>query len=190
MPDANTILTAALTSGVVTLGIEWLFKPRLEARKERLLELHRKRHTFEAQMATILINIAKWSALELPDGLSETVSARLAEDKDAAEQKIESVAAAMNDEIFDVTFAYATKRIRDLIIRYIFAVRLVQQSDRTQEEKWAILLDLTQAAHTWLFSRLWRARSRGKAMFHLVKALDALTATGVIEARTDGTATS
>ncbi|MGW3959121.1 hypothetical protein ACWED2_04815 [Amycolatopsis sp. NPDC005003] len=175
----TTILISALTSGVVALGVEWLFKPRLEARKERLLELHRKRRTFEAQMTTILVNIAKWSALELPAGMSETVASRLAEDRAAAVLQIEEIAAAMNLEIFDVVFAYPAQRIRDIIIRYVYAIWLVQQSDRTQDEKWEIFLDLTQAAHTWLFSRYWRAPSRTKAMFHLMKSLDTLSDNGV-----------
>ncbi|WP_326955124.1 hypothetical protein [Amycolatopsis sp. NBC_01286] len=177
----STILVSALTSGVVALGIEWLFKPRLEARKERLLELHRKRRAFEAQMASVLVNTAKWAGLGMPDSMSETVAARLADDKETAGRQIEEAAAAMNNELYDVAAAYPTRRIRDIIIRYIFAMWLVQQSDRTQEVKWEIFADLTQAAHTWLFSRAWRVRSRARAMFHLMKALDELSGNGVIK---------
>ncbi|MEV6515032.1 hypothetical protein AB0M37_04500 [Micromonospora chalcea] len=36
-------LVSALTSAVVTLGVEWLAKPTLEARKERILAKHRAR---------------------------------------------------------------------------------------------------------------------------------------------------
>ncbi|MCG5436208.1 hypothetical protein PSH25_006537 [Micromonospora sp. PSH25] len=36
-------LVAALTSAVVTLAVEWLAKPTLEARKERILAKHRAR---------------------------------------------------------------------------------------------------------------------------------------------------
>ncbi len=47
---ANTVLVSALTSGLVALGIEWLAKPRLEAREERLLRLHCARQAFEARL--------------------------------------------------------------------------------------------------------------------------------------------
>lgn len=191
MPGAlSTVLIAALTSGVVAFGIEWLFKPRLEARKERLLELHRKRRAFESQMTTIMVNIAKWSAVELPGRLPENVASRLMRDKTAAEQQVDAAISAMNEDIFDVVFAYATQRIRNLIIRYIFVVRLVLLSDRAQPDRWSILLDLTQSAHAWLFSRFWRFRSRWKALFHLMKALDELSAARATEVSSDEPATS
>lgn len=38
---ALSAVVSAVTSGVVTLGIEWAAKPSLEARKERLLARHR-----------------------------------------------------------------------------------------------------------------------------------------------------
>ena len=176
MPSAiGTVLIAALTSGVVALGIEWLFKPRLEARKERLLELHRKRRTFATQMITIMTTIAKWSAVEpRPGGMSDAFADRLARDRETAEQQLENITKAMNDEIFDVAAAYATQRIRNLVIRYIFMVRLVLLSDRSQVEQWSILQSLTQPAYTWLFRRSWRFISRSKAMLQLIRTLDSL----------------
>ncbi len=39
MPGVNlgSLLAAAIVSAAVALGVEWLAKPRLEARKERIL---------------------------------------------------------------------------------------------------------------------------------------------------------
>jgi hypothetical protein len=60
---------------VVALGIEWLAKPRLEARKERILQLHRVRRTFEADVLAVLANSAKLSeaaAQRLPGDLKKS----------------------------------------------------------------------------------------------------------------------
>jgi hypothetical protein len=169
----STVVVAALTSGAVTLGIEWVFKPRLEARKERMLELHRKRRKFELQMVTVMINVAKWSDLDLSSERPDTVTRLLIQDRDTAEQQIDATIAAMNVEAFEIAAPYL-EPIRSLVIRYIFNMRMIHLSDRPQSDKWPLLLELTKNAHVWLFDGTWRIRKRGKAMFRLRRALDDL----------------
>lgn len=186
MPQTlSTIVVAALTSGTVTLGIEWVFKPRLEARKERLLEHHRKRRTFASQMHTIMVNIAKWSSLDLPSERPDTVTMLLTQDREAAERRIDAAITAMNDDAFDIVTPYATQRIRDLVLRYIFNTRMIQLSDRTRADKWTLLQILTQDTHTWLFGGTWRFWSRGKAMLHLMKTLDDLEVKDITKPSSD-----
>lgn len=50
----TTVLVSALVAAVTTLGIEFLAKPRLEVRKERIVESHRRRRTV----------MTHWRALE------------------------------------------------------------------------------------------------------------------------------
>ena len=81
----------------------------------------------------------------------------------------------MNDELKSVALGFATSHNRDLIIRYTFAVRLVQLSDRALADKQAVQFELTQAAHTWLFNRPWRMIRRVRAILQLEQSLDKLS---------------
>jgi hypothetical protein len=53
----ETVLISALTSAGVTLAIEWAAKPRLEVRKERILEEAKAKRTVEKNLETI-VNLA------------------------------------------------------------------------------------------------------------------------------------
>lgn len=171
----STVVVAALTSGTVALGVEWVFKPRLEARKERLLEFHRKRRTFSSQMTTIMVNIAKWSGRDLPNERPDTVIVLLTQDREAAGRTIDAAIEGMNDDAIEIAAPFAAP-IRYLVLRYIFNARMIQLSDRTLADKWGILRELTEDAHTWLFGGVWRFRTRGNAMHRLTRALDDLEA--------------
>jgi hypothetical protein len=48
-----TVAVSAAVSGLVALAIEYAAKPRLEARKEELLELHRRRRELKAMLLKI-----------------------------------------------------------------------------------------------------------------------------------------
>ncbi|KAA9164966.1 hypothetical protein FPZ12_006865 [Amycolatopsis acidicola] len=167
----ETVLVSALTSGAVALGIEWLAKPRLEARKDRLLDLHRKRRSFGNQMTTIMLNAAKWDDLDLGVDMPESARKRLREERREADGRIEDAIRKMNAETVDVVFSYAGKRIKETIIGYIFLMQMLMISDRTQAEKRKILLEVTGAAHTWLFSRVWHYKARTKAFLTLMTLL-------------------
>lgn len=168
----STVIVSALTSGVVALGLEWLVKPRLEARKTVFLELYRKREMFRSNMMTILLNIAKWSNFEEPAGLAEPVRQRLNEDRRNAIQRIDDAIRAMNNDVGDVALSHLGQRIQKLIAGYISAVYLVQLSDRSRTEKWKIIGNLTELAYNWRFARYWRFGTRTKAMFTLIRELD------------------
>ena len=53
MLQVQAVLTSALVAAVVTLGIEFFAKPRLEARRDRVLEQYR-RHRAVRQHADVL----------------------------------------------------------------------------------------------------------------------------------------
>lgn len=169
----NTVLVSALTSGVVALGLEWLVKPRLEGRKAVFIESYRKREMFRRNMMTILLDIAKWSNFEEPSGLAEPVRQRLNDDRRKAIQRIDDIIQGMNnDDVADVALSHLGQRIPKLIARYIFVVYVVQLSNRSRADKWKIIKELTELAYNWLFARFWRFRTRTKAMFSLIAALE------------------
>lgn len=116
----NTIIVSALTSGVVALGLEWLIKPRLEARKSVFVDTYRRRDIFRRNMMTILLEISKWSNYEEPRGISEPFRQRLNEDRMKAIQRIDDAIRTMNDDINYLAFSHVGRRIPKLIARYIF----------------------------------------------------------------------
>jgi hypothetical protein len=54
MSQYETVLIAALTSAAVALAIEWAAKPRLEARKDRILELSKAKRAMELHLSIIV----------------------------------------------------------------------------------------------------------------------------------------
>jgi hypothetical protein len=54
MSHFETVLIAALTSAAVALAIEWAAKPRLEARKDRILKQSRAKLEIELQLGMIV----------------------------------------------------------------------------------------------------------------------------------------
>lgn len=172
---ANTVLISALTSSLVALGIEWFAKPRLEARKERLLRLHHARQTFEANVLTVLANSAKVSAAagqRLPyDPKKEGTRRAFREEIARAVQQIDHATIEMSDNLAAYGLNYPTARIQNLIVRYVATARGTQLSSRTQVEKAEALTEITAPLHTWLFTRWWRFKSRYRAFMELPKTL-------------------
>jgi hypothetical protein len=61
-----TVLVSALVSALAALGMEYAAKPRIEARKELLLEGCRRRRELPGHLDTISTIAGSWS--ELPAG--------------------------------------------------------------------------------------------------------------------------
>jgi hypothetical protein len=112
-----TVLVSALVSALVALGIEYAAKPRIEARKELLLEGYRRRRELLGHLDTISMIAASWS--ELPAG-----------ERDRQWQRL----AAMTETMFDNAWLYAASYRRvfrqfgrpsafDLIGSYLYTAR-------------------------------------------------------------------
>jgi hypothetical protein len=170
---ASTVLVSALTSGVVALGIEWLAKPRLEARKERLLQVHRARQTFQANVVRLLadsVRVSTAAALPLPRDLKAEVRRAARGEVSRAAQRIDDATKEMADKLEDYALSYGTARARDLVVGYVAVARGVQLSDRTQVEKAEILREISAPLNTLLFGG-WRFRSRYRALMELPAVL-------------------
>jgi hypothetical protein len=170
----TSVLVSALTSAFVTLAVEWLAKPRLEARKERLLTLHRGRRTFEKNLLIILGNAAKLAtgaAHGIPRGTEEELRRAIRGEADRAAAQIEAATKDMSDNLMDYVLTYATDRIRNLIIRYVFTARVIAISTRTQVEKAEILKEITTPINTWLFAKH-RPVARARAFAELPTVLE------------------
>jgi len=96
----TSVLVSAFTSTLVALAVEWMAKPRLEARKEQLLALHRGRRTFEKNLHIILGNAAKLAtgaAHGIPRGTEEELRRAIRAEADRAASHVEAATKDMSD---------------------------------------------------------------------------------------------
>ena len=93
------VLISALTSAVVALGIEWIAKPRMDARKERILEDHRSRLRFEAWLLRITVMSATWEQFEMPPGASDETRSTLENEQARALRQLDEITQSSTDDL-------------------------------------------------------------------------------------------
>ncbi len=133
MPDVSlgSLLAAALVSAAVALSVEWFAKPRLEARKERILGRYRARDNVWRALNSILLAAAMMK------------SARTQmDDIQAAGAGVVPATRAL-EEAFREVMPFTGGRIIDLMASYVGTVRGVMESDRTWREKGELLAACT-----------------------------------------------
>jgi hypothetical protein len=181
------ILVSALTSAVVALGIEWLAKPRLEARKERLLSARRARFTFESRLLRIEVIAAMWK--DLPPNPAPRASPgereRLRAELSRGMAEVDGITRELVDEVGSYALTYVgwnvpggVGPVPTLITRYVTLARGLVISDRTSNEKLRLLHDMTEPLRYFLFS--------GRS--HLAKRIRALQSLPGVFDKVDGTA--
>lgn len=149
------LLVAALVSAVVALGVEWLAKPRLEARKERLLQRFGAHHEVRRLLDDILFDATKL-----------TVYASTATQDDDARQVADRVVATTQslEEAFREVMSFTRDEIIAVLARYVGFVNGVMRSDRGVQDKgdlivtWTpVIIDVLGGRHQgWLYWAGWR----------------------------------
>lgn len=166
------VLVAALVSAVVALGVEWAAKPRLEARKERLLTIQRARWQVWRYLHQIL---AHGYALTTPPASGPD------EDTRAAHEAVVPATRELEAAFSEVVTFGGRDRLEmvGVLASYVGAVRGVMASDRTWHDKGKLLHTWTPAVMDvlggpgqgplyWL-----RRRYRGRRLRELQQELDA-----------------
>jgi hypothetical protein len=158
--------------GFGSAGIEYAAKPRLEARKELLLEgYRRRRRELLGHLDTISMIAGSWS--ELPAG-----------ERDRQWQRL----AVMTETMFDSAWLYATSYRRvfrlfgrpsafDLIGSYLYTARGVFLADRPRAEVVGALGELTGPLSA-LLSAGWRVRARLRTLSRMSALLAKYTGPG------------
>jgi hypothetical protein len=193
---AITILTSALVSGVVALGIEWVVKPRLEARKERIIGYWRKRHTFDSYLLKMLVISGRWSELKEPAEVSDDFRRKLSGEMDRDFGQIDDMTRELFDDIgsYALTYVgmklpYIKRSIPDMIADYIYIVRGIAISDRAQHTKAEIIRELTEPTFNYLFGNRKHPVRRMRALFRLPQVLDKYSAAAGQVIRTEAPGT-
>lgn len=181
----STVLISALVSGVVAIGIELVAKPRMDARKERILNDHRNRRKFEDNLLRLRVMSGMWTESDYPENLTVEQRERVEGEIERTIQRMDDVTREMVDDLGFYALTYLNVRIPrvdttmpKLISRYAYAVRGVQLSERSFKVKAKILHELTVPIHTYLFGSKWHPSRRINALVELPKLLDKYTSAG------------
>lgn len=121
------LLAAAVVSAAVALGVEWLAKPRLEVRKERILRRWQAKDEVWRTLDRIL-----FAAAIMKNTRSEP------EDVQAADTEVLPATAHL-EEVFREVMLFTRGRGLDLVASLVGMVRGAWQSDRTCREKGELL---------------------------------------------------
>jgi hypothetical protein len=160
------LLAAAVVSAAVALGVEWLAKPRLEVRKERILRLWQAKDEVWRTLDRIL-----FAAAIMKNTQSQP------EDVKAADAEILRATADLEEKFREVMLFTSGRNI-DLVSSLVGLIRGAWQSDRTCRQKSELLFAcipvvmdvLDGRAEKPLYWARWRYRARcareARAFFH------------------------
>ena len=125
------LLAAALVSATVTLGLDWLARPGLEARKERILARSRARAEVWRALDSILFAAGWLKSTRSQPGDIQSATAGIIPALQALE------------EAFREVMPFTSARNIDLVASYVGMVRGSMQSDWTWRQKGVLLYTAT-----------------------------------------------
>lgn len=161
MSRFDTALIAAITSAVVALAIEWAAKPRLEARKDRILEYAKARREILLQLSLITMSAASLNA-----DISELDSAERRKLLSVLDEQRASVVAASGtiQQALAVVGFKTRPQIREVIARTIGLTRGIAISEKLREQAAAELMAVSSLALDLYHAPRWRFLYRRKLL--------------------------
>ncbi|WP_319462502.1 hypothetical protein [Micromonospora sp. RTP1Z1] len=161
----DTVATAGATAAFVTLAVEYMAKPRLEARKERVLEDARLRRDLVTAMMDLSLS-ASIIISQLPDEASAEVKQSLREERKRHYERMSSRINALHDEAGRYARAFKEPK-RTGVLRYLNCVKGVVLSPRTRHRQAEVVHSLAVPAVTILEGTLWWPIPYAKAWMKL-----------------------
>jgi hypothetical protein len=142
MPMINwdTVVTSGATAVVVTLAIEYFAKPRLEARKERILGLLRARREL-LSVITRLTLAAKMYGEELPAAAPQDLQRAWRDERSRHYETLQDQSRQLLDDVSRYAHAYP-RQLDDVLIGYVTTVHGIMLSMRPRHRKAAHIADL------------------------------------------------
>ncbi|MEU4153352.1 hypothetical protein [Streptomyces sp. NPDC026659] len=172
----ETLVLALATSLVTTVGTGWLVAPRLEARKRRIGELHQARDKFLASMLKIVSAGGRLLAVEEPavgdPGWTDVMRDRVRSERARWMTQLDDSTMWMVDNLESYLPTWPSDVLRTMIGTYVTQARAVVISERQDNRKAELLVELTDPVWEVFGSRGWQ---RGPRL--LPRSLERLTAT-------------
>ncbi|RNH98850.1 hypothetical protein EEZ25_24430 [Micromonospora aurantiaca] len=146
--DWNTVATAGATAVFVTLAVEYVAKPGMEARKERVLEDARLRR----DLVTAIMDLALSAAILITDVLADAsapVKQSLREERRRHYDRMRRRIDALHDDAGRYARAYqGAKRVA--AFQYLNCVKGVVLSERTRYQQAGVMHSLAAPVATIL----------------------------------------
>ncbi|MFI6269321.1 hypothetical protein [Micromonospora zamorensis] len=148
---------------IVTLGIEYAAKPRLEARKERILAAHRSRRELSAALTAIGLS-ATYLAIDVPKDADQHVRETLRVERQRQYERMREHAQAMADNMDRHAGTFHSIPMK-IVMSYIGTVQGIMLSARTRHDKAQQILDLTGQMALILDGRWWQVVARVRSLW-------------------------
>lgn len=179
MSTVSTVVTAAVVSAVVSIFFEWVAKPRMDARKERILNDIGNRRKFENNLLRLDVASGMWARFKYPANATRQTKEAIDSERQRAYQQIDDTTKEMVDDLGFYALTYLGVRIRplktsvpEMISRYVYCVRGVYLSNRTYTTKAEIIHKLTEPMRTYLFGGKLHWLHRVNALIEMPRLLD------------------
>jgi hypothetical protein len=154
---------AAVTSGVVTLGIEWAAKPSLDARKERILARHKSDAAIRSQLLKIREYSIRLSKVPRMSGLNVEQRAVLRDEWKGTAERLEASARLLDGAMPDL-YSERSSQIYELLTSYLGLIYGTLGTADSWVHKGKRIAIPTQAVYEVLGVPRWRVRRRNKRL--------------------------
>lgn len=177
--DATLLISALIaagTSGFVALGVEWLAKPRLEARKDRVLARRRAESEIRRQLLRIRESGIRLSDYPSLRGASKDQQTLIRNTYDEFAGRIRPAITTLDEAMTDIA-PQLSGGMYSLLTAYVAFVIITLESDDTYRRKGWVLAVGTQAVET-AYSRRWppfRRRHRAALAEYILKNPPSIT---------------
>lgn len=164
MPSINwdTVATSAITALTVTLATEYVAKPRLEARKERILAALRSRRELSAALTAIALPAA-FLAVDMPTDAEPQARDSLRAERRRQYERMRDQAQTLMDNMDRHASTFHSMPMK-LVMEYIGTVHGVMLSARTQHDKAKYIHNLSLQMALILDGRWWQIVARLRAL--------------------------
>jgi hypothetical protein len=163
-------LVSAGTSGVVALGVEWLAKPRLEARKDRILARQRAEFEISRQMLRIRESSIRLSDYPSLKGMSSDQQVWVRKTYEEFVERIRHAIAILDEAMTDIA-PELPSGLYSLFTAYVAFVIATLESNETYKRKGYVLGAGTLAAER-AYNLRWlsfRRRHRASLAEHVLR---------------------
>jgi len=166
----DTVLTSAGTAIAVTVAVEYFAKPRLEARKERILSAHRSRDELIAALVPIA-QAAEMLLGETPKDVSREMRDRFRAERQRQYDRLQEQVQHLYDDVGRYSGTYVSTYM-NLVMRFVMNAQGVMLSARTQHEKARLIKAMTVPMATVLSPSWRRLMAVARAKAEVVRAMD------------------
>jgi hypothetical protein len=157
--DWDTVATAGATALLVTMAVEYLAKPLLEARKERILEALRARRDLLTLITKMTLAARKYIE-RLPDSAGSDLQKIWLAERNRHYDLMRQYALQVSDDFDRFAQAYNNRQVNEVLARYTFCVHGIVLSLRPRHRQAELIWRLGEPMAAVIeMPPLWRVKA-------------------------------